>query len=258
MYAQSLDAPRKSSCAIAVTQESGTSEIAQSYFKKQSSTCRKPKQMSQQNRTSRGPDDHSWIETFLGNRFYPLDPKPEEVHLRDIAHALSLKTRFNGQSAIFYSVAEHAVRCGIYALAVTGNHLFALATLHHDSAEAYLPDVPAPIKPALTNFKEIESGIQTAIHKKFGIDDLSDQYLHELKRIDLRLLATEARDLMTPGALKRWKLPYPPLEESIIPWTHRQAEDRFNFWHKALVNSAFETISPLETLQLYGIIPNYP
>lgn len=48
-----------------------------------------------------------WILTFTGRRFYPLDPRPEDVCLEDIAHALSLICRYNGHSRFFYSVAEH-------------------------------------------------------------------------------------------------------------------------------------------------------
>src|SRR4051812_7832372 len=101
---------------------------------------------------TRDPNDHSWIETFLGHPFYPLDPMNSIVDVEDIAHSLAMKTRFNGQCRRFYSVAEHAVRCATYALLWTEDINFAFAVLHHDSSEAYLPDVPRPIKPMLTNF----------------------------------------------------------------------------------------------------------
>ena len=50
-----------------------------------------------------------WIQTYSGKKFYPLDPRPEDIDIRDIAHALSLNCRFNGHCRCFYSVAEHSV-----------------------------------------------------------------------------------------------------------------------------------------------------
>ncbi|MFN9113590.1 MAG: phosphohydrolase, partial [Bacteroidota bacterium] len=50
-----------------------------------------------------------WIQTFSGIAFWPLDPKPEHVRIADIAHALSMKCRYNGHTRKFYSVAEHSV-----------------------------------------------------------------------------------------------------------------------------------------------------
>lgn len=55
-----------------------------------------------------------WIQTFTGRRFWPLDPRPEDVCIEDIAHALSLKCRFGGHCTRFYSVAEHSVHVSNY------------------------------------------------------------------------------------------------------------------------------------------------
>lgn len=35
-----------------------------------------------------------WIQTYTGRMFWPLDPRPEEIWIEDIAHALSLQCRF--------------------------------------------------------------------------------------------------------------------------------------------------------------------
>lgn len=37
-----------------------------------------------------------WFLTYTGIHFYPMDPRPEEVCIEDIAHALALQCRFNG------------------------------------------------------------------------------------------------------------------------------------------------------------------
>lgn len=50
------------------------------------------------NNTRRG----DWFQTFLGEMFYPGDPRPEEVFIHDIAHALSNVCRFAGHCRDFY------------------------------------------------------------------------------------------------------------------------------------------------------------
>ena len=51
------------------------------------------------------------ITTFTGEDFAPRCPDPDKLHLRDIAHALSLLTRANGHFAQFYSVGQHSLNC---------------------------------------------------------------------------------------------------------------------------------------------------
>jgi hypothetical protein len=72
-----------------------------------------------------------WMQTFTGRRFWPLDPRGEDVLIEDIAHALSLLTRYGGHCTRFYSVAEHSV---LLARAATPEN--ALWLLLHDASEA--------------------------------------------------------------------------------------------------------------------------
>ena len=50
-----------------------------------------------------------WIQVHSGGKFWPLDPRADEVRIGDIAHALSLICRFTGHTKSFYSVAQHSV-----------------------------------------------------------------------------------------------------------------------------------------------------
>lgn len=52
-----------------------------------------------------------FICTYTGRKFYPLDPRPEDVCIEDIAHALALVNRFGGHTRVPYSVAQHSVLC---------------------------------------------------------------------------------------------------------------------------------------------------
>ncbi len=91
-------------------------------------------------------ENDGWIQTFTGRRFWPLGARAGDVDVRDIAHALALKCRFNGHCRVFYSVAEHSVR--VSRVMEVGGRKMAMWGLMHDAAEAYLADLGGPIKKA--------------------------------------------------------------------------------------------------------------
>lgn len=113
----------------------------------------------------RGP----WIHTWSGGKFYYLTPKPEEVLIGDIAHALSLQCRFNGHTDEHYSVAEHSVLVSDMVMNDTKSHKSALAGLLHDAAEAYIGDVVSPLKSMLAEYKEIEDRVERCIARAFNL-----------------------------------------------------------------------------------------
>jgi hypothetical protein len=131
-----------------------------------------------------------WIATYTGIRFYPLDPRPEEIDIHDIAHSLARTCRFNGHGNSFYSVAQHS--CIVSENVGTFNKLWGLL---HDAAEAYIGDMVRPLKkqPELSFFSEIENKIMEAVVEKFGL--YSKEMPIDVKAADLIALRTEARDL---------------------------------------------------------------
>lgn len=172
----------------------------------------------------------SWIQTYSGVQFYPLTPRPGDVRLEDIAHALALKCRFNGHCKTFYSVAQHSVLVakelhrlghikGIYEAQMNTIRL----ALLHDAAEAYLPDVCRPIKPALHGFSDIEDAVYVAIVRALRV--YGNEWVEEqIKHCDDVLLATEARDIMGPPPAE-WDWLPPPRDEAIGPWSWQGAEE---------------------------------
>ena len=82
-----------------------------------------------------------WTQTFAGIQFYPFDPRPDEVKIKDIAHALSMICHFNGHTREFFSVAQHSL---MVSYLLPAEHK--LWGLMHDSAEAYIGDMIRPIK----------------------------------------------------------------------------------------------------------------
>jgi len=130
-----------------------------------------------------------WIETQSGKKMYFLNPDPNDVDIKDIAYSLANQCRFNGHVP-FFSVAEHSV-----AVAARLPPELQLAGLLHDAAEAYLSDIPSPIKQYLPDYCAMEDRLQGVIFAKFGID-LSSEDKNAIKAADKDATQTEAHYLL--------------------------------------------------------------
>ena len=159
-----------------------------------------------------------WIQTFTGKRFWPLDPQVEDVDIMDIAHSLALQCRFTGHVVVPYSGAEHSVR--VMWECPEGDRLWGLL---HDASEAYLMDLPRPLKgvPGLGDvYKLAEARCMAVICEKFG---LPIKIPKAVKEADTRMLFTEKRDLMVETQYV-WMGHVEPYSEKIRPWGWREAE----------------------------------
>ncbi|WP_029007536.1 hypothetical protein [Azospirillum halopraeferens] len=132
------------------------------------------------------------MTTWTGRQVDPFALRPEDVDLRDIAHALSLQCRFAGHTSAFYSVAEHSV---LVSMACPHEH--ALWGLLHDAAEAYLSDLPSPVKRRLPAFAEAESAVLAVIAERAGLPLPVPDAVWEADR---RMLVAEQQTLMRPAA----------------------------------------------------------
>lgn len=169
----------------------------------------------------------AWIITHSGIKFYPLDPRPEEVNIVDICHALAGNIRFGGHVKFLYSVGEHSWRASYILRKAT--KLLKLKILLHDATEAYLMDFIRPLKilPFFKLYSKFEHQLERVIFDSFNIPYPSEEELRLIKYCDNVMLATEARDLTTghpDWAL--WKLP-PPLRRTIKPLSFRTVKRRF-------------------------------
>lgn len=139
-----------------------------------------------------------WTATNSGIRFWPLDPRPSEVRIDDIAHSLSQLCRFGGHCNRFYSVAEHSLY--VAQLCPPEHRLWGLL---HDASEAYAVDIPRPLKRCLPDYRVIEGRIMAAIAERFG---LSPDMPQAVKEADESMLTEEAWRLMSHPPLD-WGLP---------------------------------------------------
>lgn len=158
-----------------------------------------------------------WLQTYTGRQFWPMDPRADEVFIEDIAHSLAMQCRYAGHGMRFYSVAEHSV---LIARAAPLEH--ALWGLLHDASEAYLVDVPRPVKRHLAGYKEAEDRVTAAITAAFGLPAAMPGIIHEM---DNRIIADERaqnmRDCIVP-----WS-PRVPLGVELQFWTPEEAERAF-------------------------------
>lgn len=157
----------------------------------------------------------NWMQTYSGSQFWPLDPRPEEIEIEDIAHALSNTCRFAGHCERFYSVAEHSV----YVSRMVPPHMRLMGLLH-DASETYVVDVPRPLKPSLVGYKEIENKVWEAIAARFGLSSVMPP---EIKVADNAVLLAERDQIMKPEAAP-WCLDGTPAPVTIECLSPQDAE----------------------------------
>ncbi len=140
------------------------------------------------------------IITHRGDFVNPFQPEENVYHIQDIAHALARICRWNGHCRDFYSVAQHSVR--LYdALPENSTEELRRRILLHDASEAYLTDLPTPIKKAFPGYKAAEIALSLELYKFFGLSPV--HFAHDIivEMMDKTLAGVEAAQLgLRPGA----------------------------------------------------------
>lgn len=167
-----------------------------------------------------------YLLTVSGLRIDLLSPRPEDVTLPDIAHALARICRYTGHvRGASYSVAQHSVLVAQYLRDQGHTAGIQAQGLMHDAHEAYTGDMASPIKRAiaaiqnedgsldpaddapgfpwgppgarpvqrLSAWQEFEHRHATAVRRRFG---LPLELAAPVHAADLALLMAEKRDLM--------------------------------------------------------------
>lgn len=134
----------------------------------------------------------AWMGTYMGERFWPLDPHPWDFHLGDIAHHLSMTCRYGGAVQRFYSVAEHSVLVSLFVPPE-----YAKEALLHDASEAYVGDLIRPLKhqPEMKAFREAEDRIYPMVMEAFGVVS-TEESRKVISFVDDQIIADEVRALM--------------------------------------------------------------
>lgn len=130
------------------------------------------------------------IRTVSGRYVNLVRLDPETIHIADLAHALCHTPRFAGHLPVFYSVAQHSID----VVRLVPGHL-KLQALLHDASEAYLCDVPSPLKAHLPEYVRIENRMMEVIAGKYGFRWPLDPVV---KEADRRCLVNEWERIMLP------------------------------------------------------------
>ena len=162
----------------------------------------------------------SFIQTYTGLKFPLFECTPDDIFIEDIAHGLSNLCRFSGQCLHFYSVAEHCcLLSDVFERHRTIYH--ALWALLHDSSEAYVVDIPKPLKACLPGYKEIEDRIMLCVAEHF---DLAWPEPDVVRVADRQILRDEFDQNMLPNC---WAPEWEGLGIEVKLWRPEIAEREF-------------------------------
>lgn len=159
------------------------------------------------------------IMTASGKYFNFTNPSKYKFEIESVAHALSQQCRWFGNCNKFFSIAQHSI-----LVSYNTDEGYELEGLLHDGQESVMGDCASPLKAMLSRYSEIEVEAEKALLKQFG---LSYPLHHSVKRSDLVVLATEARDIMP--VCKTWPIlkGVQPLKKIIQPWGPEKAKRKF-------------------------------
>lgn len=168
-----------------------------------------------------------FIQTVSGRRVNPFALAASDIDIDDIAQALANQCRFGGHCRRFYSVAQHSCLVADLVREQGGDAAAGLWALLHDAPEAYLSDLPHPLK-HFSEFgrlyREAEDKLQQSITECFGLPPDPPAALREADRA---LLAAERRALMADT----WEWPelqgVEPADVEIDPWPPERALAEF-------------------------------
>jgi len=144
----------------------------------------------------------STFYTASGHSFNILDIDQTDIRMSDIADGLSKQARFKGQyqGDFILSVAQHSVYVSILireTMQQLGKYTqheinrMSLIGLLHDGSEAYLGDMPTPVKIYLPDFAALEDKVQSAVYKQFGVEP-TEMELSMMHYCDRRMFDMEA------------------------------------------------------------------
>lgn len=111
------------------------------------------------------------IATWTGEHVDPLNLRDHQVNIKDIGHSLARQCRYAGHTEGYLSVARHSIIVSHHLETQGEPFVIQMWGLLHDAAEAYLVDVPRPLKqhPAMAFYLEAEARAERIIAQVFNL-----------------------------------------------------------------------------------------
>jgi hypothetical protein len=154
----------------------------------------------------------AYMHVSNGGKYWPFDPRPDEIFIDAIAHQLATSARWQGatqhrrfKSRIFYSVAEHSVYVARDVRLRQNRPDLALEALLHDAPEYVIGDLIRPLKydPAFhAPFKAVEELNERAVAEKFN---LVYPWPKEIKLGDEAVCQSENAQIVPRNADEEWQ-----------------------------------------------------
>ena len=160
-------------------------------------------------------------------------PDASGMTIEDYAWGLASNARFRGQTRLpsgkrcLFNVAQHCVVLAWQMEADGHSPAAVYEGLMHESDEVPWGDFPGPAKVLLgADTKALIKRAGDAIDRHFGV---TGQFKDLVKQYDIRMLATEKRDLMPHSGAHSWSWTrgYEPFEFQLFPWTAEAAAEEF-------------------------------
>lgn len=182
-----------------------------------------------------------WVEKYGGQRVDLLNIQEGDIQSEIIAHCLAMKCRYSGDVREYYSVAQHCVLVAEWVSRQEGaTPVDVFQALLHDAAEAYLVDIPMPVKPAreFQPLVRLEKRIQRQIYQHYGVPVEESRWL---RYADKAICIDEAEALMASAGVGWWvRQHFEPLGMQIVPFGWRQAEGLYLMDFRACSIRAWE------------------
>lgn len=147
------------------------------------------------------------LETVSGKVIDPENINEDDIDIHDIAWSLSRISRFSGHTTteIPYNVAQHCVFVATLMMEAELEDYMVLYGLLHDAAEAYIGDIPSPVKKILSLkavIDPIENALLSAVYKKYvGYNEITESEMEKVKYYDKKAQFIEAHAFMSSRGL---------------------------------------------------------
>ena len=176
------------------------------------------------------------LGTISGKRVHIMNPLREEITIEDIAYALSHVARYNGHTKMRYTVGQHVIMVCKELKARGYSPMTQLFGLLHDASEAYIVDMPTPIKVMLPDYLKLEKNFQDRMYEYLVGRVPTDEEFSAFDQVDRDALYTEAMVLVpSNGWITHVPYMHITLDQTLLMTAKEVRDEIMNLYNKLTV-----------------------